>query len=104
MRSERSLKCAAASAKFTLAWRSVTALRLRQRRSSAALRKSSAYSRRSLFQLRRLKLSGLRLREDAEAAMAVGMQAIWLDRRDNKEVSHVPCITRLDQLVDLLAS
>jgi len=40
------------------------------------------------------------LREDVEAAAAVGMQAIWLDRRDHEENTRLPRITRLNQLVE----
>ncbi len=42
------------------------------------------------------------LREDAAAAAAVGMQAVWLDRRDQAGVTRLPRLTRLDQLVGWL--
>lgn len=43
------------------------------------------------------------LREDAEAAAAVGMQAVWLDRRDSAGVTRLPRLTQLDQLAGRLA-
>lgn len=42
------------------------------------------------------------LREDVEAAAAVGMQAVWLDRRESAGVTRWPRITQLDQLAGLL--